>query len=252
MTKLKSNSYILWQGSSVIDGKPIMLIASGFTRPSTNQKTGYSTISTWIMRSDVSPTEAVKSGDDYSICGNCKHRPKNLGTCYVAVFQAPHNIYKSCISGNTKPPTVDEFKQIVSLINSGSYLLRYGSYGDALAVPLPVWQQFSPKKYTGYTHQWNNPNIPFDSLNQFKKFLMASVDNIKEASYAQLLGWSTFRVASTDDNYSHNDLICANAIDENIKCESCTLCDARHTNIYIPIHGIKSKVNKFNKVYSKS
>ena len=38
--KLKTNGVVLWQGASELDGAPIVLIATGFTRKSANDKTG--------------------------------------------------------------------------------------------------------------------------------------------------------------------------------------------------------------------
>ena len=68
------NGYILYRGPSAIDGKPIMVIATGFANKSSNGKTG-DMIQTWIIREDIAPNEAIKSGEDESICGQCIHRP---------------------------------------------------------------------------------------------------------------------------------------------------------------------------------
>jgi hypothetical protein len=55
------NGYILYQGPSAIDGKPIVVIATGFASKSNNGKTG-DMIQTWIIRQDIAPHLAVKSG----------------------------------------------------------------------------------------------------------------------------------------------------------------------------------------------
>lgn len=78
---------VLYEGKSMIDGKPIVAIANRITDVSDNTKTG-AMVQTWIMRSDVNPVDALKSGEDESVCGDCKHRPANSGACYVKVFQA--------------------------------------------------------------------------------------------------------------------------------------------------------------------
>ena len=62
----KPNGYILYEGPSGIDGAPIVVIATGFANSSANAKTG-DMIQTWIIRSDIAPHHAVKSGDDASI-----------------------------------------------------------------------------------------------------------------------------------------------------------------------------------------
>ena len=62
----KPTGYIIYEGSAVYDGMPIVMIA---TRETANNKTG-DMWQTWIMRSDIEPHTAVKSGDDFSVCGN--------------------------------------------------------------------------------------------------------------------------------------------------------------------------------------
>ena len=100
----KPNGYILFEGPSAIDGKPIVVIATGFANKSANGKTG-DMIQTWIIREDIKPNDAVKSGDDESICGQCIHRPALKAAiqakgekhirCYVKVWQAPLVVWKA-------------------------------------------------------------------------------------------------------------------------------------------------------------
>ena len=82
---MKERGFVLYEGPSLIDGAPIVVVA---TLKTSNIKTG-DMVQTWILRSDIEPHHAVKSGDDLSICGDCIHRPANQGSCYVTVFQAP-------------------------------------------------------------------------------------------------------------------------------------------------------------------
>ena len=65
--------YLLYDGPSRLDRAPIIVLATGIDTPSKNQKTG-PMVQTYILRKDISPSEAVRSGADYSICGNCIHR----------------------------------------------------------------------------------------------------------------------------------------------------------------------------------
>jgi hypothetical protein len=84
----KPNGLVLYRGPSQLDGAPIIVVATGIAGASRNAKTG-DLIQTWILREDISPTEAVKTGADASICGTCPHRGtisegKNIGrSCYV-------------------------------------------------------------------------------------------------------------------------------------------------------------------------
>ena len=90
-----SNGFIIYEGPSLIDGSPIVAIA---LRTSGNSKTG-NMVQTYIIRSDMDPREANKSGADYAICGACPHKGKAHDTdagklalersCYVVLAQGP-------------------------------------------------------------------------------------------------------------------------------------------------------------------
>ena len=81
----KLNGFILYEGASVLDGAPIVVIA---TMRTDNPKTG-AMVQTWIIRSDIDPMAASKEGLDSSVCGNCPLRHSLGGACYVTIFQAP-------------------------------------------------------------------------------------------------------------------------------------------------------------------
>ena len=61
-------SGIIYKGQSLLDGKPVVAIATYSDR---NTKTG-KVLQTYIIRSDISPLNASKTGADFSICGDCK------------------------------------------------------------------------------------------------------------------------------------------------------------------------------------
>ena len=52
------NGYIVWEGLSPLDQKPIVMIATGFKTKSQNSKTGGDMIQTFIVRQDVPPNVA--------------------------------------------------------------------------------------------------------------------------------------------------------------------------------------------------
>jgi hypothetical protein len=89
--RLEMNGLVLYRGPSMIDGQPIVCIATGLATKSTNEKTG-DLIQTWILRDDIAPIDAANTGADVSICGDCPHRGqvidgKNVNrTCYVTLF----------------------------------------------------------------------------------------------------------------------------------------------------------------------
>ena len=63
--------YVIYDGASLLDGKRIVAIA--LTGNSKNTKTG-AMVQTYIIRPDINPLEANKTGEDYSICGTCPHK----------------------------------------------------------------------------------------------------------------------------------------------------------------------------------
>ncbi|BAZ37558.1 hypothetical protein NIES4101_62510 [Calothrix sp. NIES-4101] len=42
------NGYVVWEGASLIDGSPIVLILTGFVNPTSNRKTGRQ-LQSWIL-----------------------------------------------------------------------------------------------------------------------------------------------------------------------------------------------------------
>ena len=74
----KFTGIILYEGPSVIDGGPIVVIANRIAHASGNEKTG-AMVQTFIIRRDMRPLQALATGADQSICGTCIHRPANGG-----------------------------------------------------------------------------------------------------------------------------------------------------------------------------
>ena len=132
--------FIMYQGPSVLDGQPIVVVA---TMSTSNVKTGQM-IQTWILRSDINPVEASKTGDDSSICGNCVHRHhkgptgKGGGACYVNIGQAPNAVYKGYKRGIYPVFSFDDHAQYFS-----HRKIRLGAYGDPAAVPFGVMRSIA-------------------------------------------------------------------------------------------------------------
>ena len=63
-TKKTPTGFAFYDGPSLIDGAPIIGIA---VLRSENAKTG-DMVQTYILRADMSPLDAISSGDDVSIC----------------------------------------------------------------------------------------------------------------------------------------------------------------------------------------
>ena len=237
------NGFIFYNGPSVLDGAQIIGIA---TLKSKNEKTG-PMVQTWILRSDMSPLDASKQKLDSSICGNCPHRHSVGGACYVQIFQAPQNIYKSYKKGNYL-----DFSNCLELAahTLNKKAVRLGAYGDPAAIPFEVWQNLLTKtrKTTGYTHQLRHRN--FDQ--RITNFCMISADTEKHAKLINdKLGLRTFRVKSENAPLLENEILCKSESD-GLTCVECGLCDSAQgfgVNIAINVHGLlKKRYEKINAV----
>lgn len=212
---------IFYEGPSMLDGKPIVAIA---TVGSKNRKTG-DMIQTWILRSRIDPVRAVAIGADKSICGDCHHRGSRdrPRTCYVNIGQAPLVIYRAYRRGAYRRGTLDELPD---------QPLRMGAYGDPVAVPWDAWSGLHDRKlWTGYTHQWRTLQA-----RPFRNVLMASCDSPADAADAARDGWRAFLV--TPVGQTGPGIECPSP---KAKCESCGLCSGLQKpsapSIWIEAHG---------------
>jgi len=229
----KVTGYTIYEGKSPITGDDIIAV---ITLKSTNVKTG-NMASMWILHKDLSPIEASKQGKDESICGMCPHRHNLGGACYVTLFQAPLQVWKSYHKGNY--PKVND----MTIFEGMS--VRFGAYGDPNVIPIDILVQLKSvvKNSTSYTHQWKT-----ESDNEsLKAVSMASVDNKEEATLAIENNWRYFRVTNDiSDIDKATEIVCPNTT-RGIQCIDCGLCKGntiKAKNIVIEVHGSKKK--KFN------
>lgn len=124
----KPNGYVVYDGPSMLDGRPIVMIVTGIERPSMNEKTGRM-LQTWILRSDIHPSEAITNGEDESICGQCPRRHGAHGDCYV-VERTIASVWQAYQRGAY--PHLHEFRMFERLA------IRIGSYGGPAAVPVEL------------------------------------------------------------------------------------------------------------------
>lgn len=215
---------IIWQGASQIDGSPVVAIATGVKRGSKNAKTG-EMVQVWIIRADMNPLEASRTGADRAVCGDCPHRgeatTRDSGvaakrSCYVNLMHAPSAIYRAFRAGSYPTVTLAEFGRMVA-----GRPLRIGAYGDPAAVPFHVWDAICPHAafVNGYTHQWRN----FPELAQW---CMASVDSAAERVAAGILGFRSFRVRSASEDKMPGEVICpaSEEAGKRTECASCRAC----------------------------
>ncbi len=225
------NGVILFEGKSAIDGvTDIAVIATCLKKPSKNRKTG-EMIQVWILVKDQYPTEAMDSGLDSAICGNCPHRKiDGKRTCYVTP-KAIGSVYRSYKRGSYPMYNAKKHNKYFR-----KRKVRFGAYGDPVCIPIEIVKKLSKlsKGHTGYTHQWRDPKF-----SNFQKYFQASCDNIIDFIDASSLGWSTFRVLkSVEDRQKGKEAICQGGIKTD--CETCVLCsgsEKRQTHVAVEAHG---------------
>jgi len=226
MTK-QLRSGIIYQGPSQIDGLPIVAIATYSDR---NTKTG-KVLQTYIIRSDISPLDASKSGQDFSICGDCKFRgeansdlerkqAKNR-KCYVNLGQGPTIVYKSFNRGVY--PMASDHTSIVEL--GKNRVVRLGTYGDPAAIPSHIWDQLLSEciSHLAYSHQSGfRPDIT-----------MQSADTLAQAQAHWAKRARTFRVIdSLADIDLTNEILCpaSKEAGRRVQCVKCQLCSGLTSN----------------------
>ncbi len=245
MKSIKPKSSIIYSGPSLIDGKPIVCIA---IIGSGNVKTG-NMVQTHIIRADISPMNASKSGEDYSICGECirrgiptdnpdKEQAENR-SCYVTLYHGPTVVYKGYKRGIYPNASAEDTRAI-----GKGRMIRLGSYGDPSAVPQHVWDALLADSvgHTGYTHQ-HNANTDYSRL-------MFSADSRYDAIKAHSEGKRTFRVIPVKawkeqgkDSMLQNEILCpaSNEAGNRVTCIDCKLCvgsGIKAKSIAIVSHGV--------------
>lgn len=244
-TTAKQRSSIIYQGPSLIDGSPIVVIA---ILTSKNTKTG-SMLQTYIMRSDMDPRVASKTGADFAICGSCPHRgiatddpvkkQAENRSCYVLLGQGPLIAYQSMLKGLY--PVIHGHAAIAAL--GFGRKVRIGTYGDPAAVPAYIWESLlsQAQMHTAYSHQSAQYGAAFDP-----KIMMQSADSETEARTAWDQGIRTFRVVSSvADIVVGKEILCpaSKEAGKRTSCADCGLCSGssiKAKSIAIPAHGAGS------------
>jgi hypothetical protein len=212
-----SDTFVAWRGPSRFDGQPIMAIA---VPKSTNGKTG-KMINVHILRADMSPVDAMRTGADESICWTCPLRGElqpdgsRAGRgCYVVYGQGPQSAWRAHADEPAVHPDVllDRFRDAD---------VRLGAYGEPAALPLSiVANMLAPSRmWTCYTHRWRD----FADTDAWRNISMASVDSIAEADEAEARGWRVYRYGHIHTRRP-NEIVCPHET-RGVQCIDCGLCD---------------------------
>jgi len=238
----KPRGYVIYRGPSLLDGRPIVAVA---ITKSKNTKTS-NMVQTYIIRADIDPRDASRTGEDYSICGTCPHRgtpqPDKAGglakgrSCYVVIGQGPVIVYKSLQRGIY--PAATTHKAIAALGNGR--MVRLGTYGDPAAVPSYIWESLisEAKGHTAYSHQATTQGAAFNPA-----LYMRSADSEQEARAAWDAGQRTFRIVSdVAQVLKGKEILCPASEEAGFKttCNACGLCggaSVKAKSIAIVAHG---------------
>ena len=211
-------SAIIYKGPSLLDGRPIVVIATYSNR---NTKTGR-VVQTYILcDDDLDPLEASKTGADYSICGDCTMRgtPTNdparkqaIGRrCYVNLGQGVLIVWRAYKRG--------VYQEGDARAMGRGRFVRVGTYGDPAAAPQAVWDELlsEASTWTAYSHQsgWR-PDIA-----------MQSADSHTQAVAHWQAGRRTFRViADLGELDTANEALCpaSKEAGRRVQCTACKLC----------------------------
>lgn len=215
-------------GAKVWENSKIFFALTSLNGKSENGKTS-GTVQSWILAKGEKPSEAVKSGKDKLICGDCPMRGdkgKNRG-CYVVPFMGPNAVYAAA-------------DQYCGEVTKSDLTLRFGSYGDPAMVPFRVIERLAKKfkNSLGYTHQWRDPRVK-----KYAKYLMASVESPEGKKQANETGFRTFRVMPAGAKLEADEILCPASKEAGFKltCAQCGLCNGNRTgrknNVAIYAHG---------------
>lgn len=226
----KPTGYILWEGVSPIDGSDIVAIV---TITSSNRKTG-NMAQVWILQKSLSPVDAVATGADHGICGDCPHRKQSNGvrTCYVNVGQAPLSVWRA-YKANKYPHLPETSEALVGLA------IRWGAYGDPAVLPADLFTRHNLQaaRHTAYTHQWRQPWAQWA-----RGQMMASCDSVTDYEQAREMGWRTFNVLSVATKPTVQSKQCPATVEgSSAQCATCALCNGARADIFVHAHGPSAK-----------
>ena len=224
--------YVIARGLSPIDGAPFVAV---LTLKSRNRKTG-DMAQVFIIRPDLHPSEALATGADLTVCGNCPHRPRFdpevdriVRSCYVDVGKSVAAVWHALQRGSYPDWQPSDSRRL------RGRRIRWGAYGDPAILPEGVVRDLTALAdgHTGYTHQWRQPWAAWS-----RGFFQASCDSFADYLDASAAGWRTFAVVPQGAPAYSGKLCPATAPESQAQCLTCRLCDGAKQDIWVEAHGV--------------
>jgi hypothetical protein len=231
---MKSNrpapGYVVARGLSPFDGPFVAVLVL----KSRNRKTGRMA-QVFILRPDMHPLEALATGGDRTICGDCPHRPRYspergrmTRSCYVNVGKSVAAVWHALQRGSYPDWHPDHSHRL------RGRRIRWGAYGDPAILPEDVVRDLTAiaDGHTGYTHQWREPWAQW-----CRGLFQASCDSLADYLAASAAGWRTFAVVPQGAPAYSGKLCPATAENSQATCQTCRLCDGARQDIFVEAHG---------------
>ena len=227
--KAEQSGALIWSGRSRLDASaPIAVLV---TWTSSNVGTG-PMAQTWILRTDMHPIDAIRSGTDRAVCPEaCGLRVTAPGRasgdplCYAAGGRTALSLggMYDAIKADRYPHLTprEAARRLTGLP------LRMAAYGDPAAPPASVHAEIVryTSGHTGYTHA---PEL----APALRGLIMASADTLDDAEFRQAQGWRTYGVRRVDaqgqpEAAPKGAIVCPKSSEagKRLTCSQCLLCD---------------------------
>jgi hypothetical protein len=191
----------------------------------------------------------MMEGGENTTCGTCELQHKasgGEGICYVNKMYV-NGVFDAWKRG--KYPQFDIRKHSHHFVGR---TIRWGAYGDPAMAPAKAFARIFKlaRGWTGYSHQWRD-----EYSQDWKPYVMASVETPEGMVGAKAAGWRTFRIRRADEALTTRERKCPASAEGGgqITCDRCQACDgaARGGNladISIIVHGKAGNAVRFTRL----
>ena len=227
--RAEQSGAVVWSGRSRLDeGAPIAVL---LTWTSSNVGTG-PMAQTWILRTDIHPIDAIRSGADRAVCPeacglrvSAPRRASGDPLCYAAGGRTAIGL-----GGMYDRLKADRYPHLApreAARRLSGLPLRIAAYGDPAAPPASVHAELMrwTSGHTGYTHA---PMM----AHGLRGLVMASAESAEDASRYQAYGWRTYGVLAVNaegqpEAMPAGGFRCPKSAEAGYRltCSQCLVCD---------------------------